>query len=247
MDSWVDILLPGAAILALFGVVGLVIQTIRLSRAIRRFEERSAVGGGSATEVSLRRLQELQARMGGRALHVDGESGGLLGRRFVVVAAIVLVLALAAAGGWYFVLRNDGGGASTAASPEPPAATTTKVATPPSPAAATGRVPAHPPPLDNKAAYTVAVLNASGVAGAAGNKVAPRVSLAGYILGPVGNAQIQDPSTSVVMWPKGRRNVAWNVAKDLSITKATPLDGVSTQGIEDVDAVVIVGLDLAQG
>jgi hypothetical protein len=159
----------------------------------------------------------------------------------------VLVLALAAAGGWYFVLRDDGGGASTAASPEPPAATTTKVATPPSPAAATGRVPAHPPPLDNKAAYTVAVLNASGVAGAAGNKVAPRVTLAGYILGPVGNAQIQDPSTSVVMWPKGRKNVAWNVAKDLSITKATPLDGVSTQGIEDVDAVVIVGLDLAQG
>jgi hypothetical protein len=252
MDSWVDILLPGAAVLALFGVVGLVIQVIRLGRALRRFEERSALGGGSATDVSLRRLQELQARIGGKTLPPEGRPvrpeppGG--SRRAIAVGATVLLVGALGAGGWYFFVRDDGG-SSTAASPQPAAGTTTsKTPPPPGPnAVATGKVPANPKPLESKASYTVAVLNASGVAGAAGNIVGPKVTLAGYILGPLANTQLQDPSRSVVMWPKGKRNVAWNVANDLNIDLATPLDGISTQGLEDVDAIVVVGLDLAQG
>jgi hypothetical protein len=251
MDSWVDILLPGAAVLALFGVVGLVIQVIRLGRALRRFEERSALGGGSATDVSLRRLQELQARMSGRSLPAEAghsaEGDGPGRRRLGVVIAAIAALALAGGGGWYFFVRDDGGTPATAETP-PPATTTTTAASPAAPnAVATGKVPANPKPLENKASYTVAVLNASGVAGAAGSIVGPKVTLAGYILGPVANAQLQDPSKSVVMWPKGKRNVAWNVAKDLNIERATVLDGISSQGLEDVDAIVVVGLDLAQG
>lgn len=253
MDSWVDILLPGAAVLALFGVVGLVIQVIRLGRALRRFEERSALGGGSATDVSLRRLQELQARMGGKTPPPAGigrESGGGSGRRRVgAILAAVAGLAVVGVGGWYLFLRDDGGSSTTAASPPPAAGTTTSQTNPPSgpSTVSTGKVPANPKPLESKASYTVAVLNASGIAGAAGNIVGPKVTLAGYILGPLANTQLQDPSKSVVMWPKGKRNVAWNVANDLNIDIATPLDGISTQGLEDVDAIVVVGLDLAQG
>jgi len=250
MNSWVDILLPGAAVLALFGVVGLVIQVIRLGRALRRFEERSALGGGSATEVSLRRLQELQARIRGRTISDPAgpaREGSGRGRRAVAVVGVIAILVIAGGGGWYFFLRDGGRASDTAA---PPATTTTATGTSTSPGAPplpAGSVPANPKPLETKASYTVAVLNASGVAGAAGNIVGPKVTLAGYILGPVGNTQLSDPSTSVVMWAKGKRNVACNVANDLQITRATPLDGISSDGLEDVDAVVVVGLDLAQG
>lgn len=249
MDSWVDILLPGAAVLALFGVVGLVIQVIRLGRALRRFEERSALGGGSATDVSLRRLQELQARISGRTTADPVGPAGGRGRRAAAVVGVLAIAALAGGGGWYFLLRDDGTAADTA-SPPPPVSTTTTTGTSTSPGAPplpAGSVPPNPKPLVTKASYTVAVLNASGVSGAAGDIVGPKVTLAGYILGPVGNTQLQDPSTSVVMWPRGKRNVAWNVANDLQITRATPLDGISSDGLEDVDAVVVVGLDLAQG
>jgi LytR cell envelope-related transcriptional attenuator len=252
MDSWVDILLPGAAILALFGVVGLVIQVIRLGRALRRLEERSILGGGSATDVSLKRLQELQARMSGKEPPPDrpvrpGPGGG---RKAAPAVVAVVILGLLGGGGWYFFLRDDGGGSAIAESTtDSTTEGTTSTATPPPgpTAVAQGRVPANPKPLVNKASYTVAVLNASGVTGAARNVVAPKVTLAGYILGPVDDAQLQDPSKSVVMWAKGKRNIAWNVAKDLSIERATPLDGISADGLQDVDAVVVVGLDLAQG
>ena len=40
---------------------------------------------------------------------------------------------------------------------------------------------------------------------------------------------------------------AWNVAKDLGINKATPLDGgFSATGLGSVDVVVVVGTDLAR-
>ncbi|MEW6582928.1 MAG: LytR C-terminal domain-containing protein [Actinomycetota bacterium] len=247
--DWVDILVPGAAILALFGVVGLVIQSIRLGRAIRRVEEQAAAGGGSATEVPLRRLQELQARIEGRPLPgPSGEAGEGRDarRRLAVAAASILVVALAGAGVWYLFVRDDGAGTAEAGSRT--TATTTTTARPQRTAVPSDRVPATVPPLDNKAAYTVAVFNASGVTGAAANKVAPRVVAAGYAIGPVDNAQAQDPSKSVVMWAKGKKIAAWNVAKDLGVSKATPLDGgFSAQGLGSVDVVVIVGLDLAQG
>jgi LytR cell envelope-related transcriptional attenuator len=249
--DWVDILVPGAAILALFGVVALVIQSIRQGRAIRRVEERAAVGGGAATEVPMKRLMELQARIEGRkppaAAAGEPSAGPDVRRRVVIVVSSLLVLALAGGGAWYLFVRDDGGGSTAAAQGD--GATTTTAPVRPQPAAAvSGRVPASVPPIDNKAAYTVAVFNASGITGAAGQKIAPRVTQAGYNLGPVDNAQAQDPTKSVVMWAKGKRNVAWNVAKDLGIKKATPLDGgFSAQGLGSVDVVVVVGLDLARG
>jgi hypothetical protein len=41
--------------------------------------------------------------------------------------------------------------------------------------------------------------------------------------------------------------VAQNVAKDLGITSAPPLDGVAVDAIGDADVVVVVGKDAATG
>lgn len=236
--DWLDILVPGTALLALFGVVALTIQSIRLGRAVRRLEER---GGGrdQAVEVSLRRLRELQARGGrGAPAAVPGRP-----RRALAAGAVATVLLAAAAGVWYFALRDDGADAAAGTASRPAAPATRR---PPAPDRS-GRVPANPPPLDNKAAYTVAVYNASGVTGAARDKIAPKLTLAGYALGTIDNAQAQDPSRSVVMFAKGKRVVGWNVAKDLGIRKVTPLDGFDESQTGGADAVVIVGLDLARG
>ncbi|MEO2140307.1 MAG: LytR C-terminal domain-containing protein, partial [Thermoleophilia bacterium] len=108
-------------------------------------------------------------------------------------------------------------------------------------------VPDDPPAIQDRAAYTVAVLNASGVSGAARTTVAPKVETAGYRVGEVGDANAQDLATSVVMWRPGSQAVAQNVAKDLGITSAPPLDGVAADAIGDADVVVVVGKDAATG
>jgi len=44
----------------------------------------------------------------------------------------------------------------------------------------------------------------------------------------------------------GRKEVAWNVAKDLGITTAGPVDSLSKGRIGTADVVVIVGKDLSK-
>ncbi len=109
-----------------------------------------------------------------------------------------------------------------------------------------GVVPEDVPPVANKAAYTVAVLNASGVSGAAANRVAPRVQAAGYTLGVVDNATKQDLAVSHVEYVAGRQEVAWNLAKDLGITTAVPAGTLAEGRIGTADVAVIVGTDLAK-
>lgn len=247
--DWLDYIVPVAALLALFAVVGLLVQSIRHGRALRRLEQRVADGGGAAGEVGLGRIAALQSRartsqggaFGGSALRVAG-----------IVGAGVLVLAVAAGAGWYLFVRDDGDGATAAGRDRTTTTTarrpaTTRATTAPLPPDRRDRVPANPPPLDNKAAFTVTVLNASGVQGAAANKVVPMVVNAGYSIGVIDNAPRSDLKVSVVMWVDGQRRVAWNVAKDLGITRATTLDGIAADSLGETDAVVLVGLDLAQG
>ncbi len=52
---------------------------------------------------------------------------------------------------------------------------------------------------------------------------------------------------SVVMYAKGKKKVAWNVAKNLGVKRAPPLDGFTSAQTGDADVVVLVGLDLANG
>lgn len=108
-------------------------------------------------------------------------------------------------------------------------------------------MPPDPPAIHDDAAYTVAVLNASGVTGAAATTVAPKVEAAGYRVGDVADAASKNQPTSVVRWKPGQQAVAQNVARDLGITQAPPLDGIATSRIGTADVVVVVGNDLAAG
>ena len=164
----------------------------------------------------------------------DGDAASS-GRGLVAGAVAIVVLGLLAAGGWYIFIRDDGSGQSA------PAAQSTTATT----AADTGEIPEDVPPLANKAAYTVAVLNASNITGAAANKVAPRVQADGYTLGVVDNAAKQDITVSQVQYVKGRQEVGWNLAKDLGVTTAVEVDSLAKGRIGTADAVVIVGKDLA--
>lgn len=178
--------------------------------------------------------RDARAQQGRQAAQSTGAGGGGGGRGLVMGAVVIVVVALLGAGGWYVFIRDDGSGSQAAVQQ----GTTATVED-------TGEVPEDVPPLANKAAYTVAVLNASNVTGAAANKVAPMVQADGYTLGVVDNAAKQGLEASQVQYVKGRKEVAWNLAKDLGITTAVAVDSLAEGRIGTADAVVIVGKDLA--
>ena len=169
----------------------------------------------------------------------SGARSGSSGRGALTGIAVVLALAIIGVGGWWFFFRGGDSESTTAASTTQTTATTATTAD-------TGEIPEDIPPVANKAAYTVAVLNASNVTGAAANKVAPRVQADGYTLGVVDNATSQDVTQSEVQYVKGRKEVAWNVAKDLGITKAVAINTLAEGRIGTADVVVVVGTDLAK-
>ena len=196
----------------------------------------------TARQAAAAKAAEKEARRSrGRA----GEAGAddaddSAGRGLVLGAIAIVVIGLLGAGGWYLFIRDDGSaGTPTTAQSTTQASTGTTTTD-------SGIVPEDVPPLANKAAYTVAVLNASNVTGAAANKVAPRVQADGYTLGVVDNASEQGLTESQVQYVKGRKEVGWNLAKDLGITRAVEVDSLAQGRIGTADAVVIVGTDLAK-
>jgi hypothetical protein len=240
--EWVDLVAPSAAILSLFGVVALVVVAIRQGRHIRRLEERLSRTGDAAVEAPLQRIAELQARatVSEGASPAPGREGQL--RTLGIVAVLALVLATGIGGVWYLFLRDDGGGTPTAQAGGSTTAAQTAV-NPPEPVDTT-LVPDEVPPVDDRTLYTVAVFNASGIQGAAGEVVAPQLEREGWITGTIANA----PSTrqeSVVMFTGGKRRVAWNVAEELGIERTPPIDGLTAEEIGNADVVVLVGLDIA--
>lgn len=273
MDS-LDIIILAAAGVGLVAFVVLAVLVIRQGRVLRDLEERIGPPVPPAAAPSLERVRAVragavaagpaagpgrapsrpptarqaeaaraEARRSGRpeaagakapVAAVTGGGEGPTGRGLVVGAIVLVIVGMLGAGGWYFFLRDD---AATPSAPVAQSATST--------AADSGEVPDDVPPLANKAAYTVAVLNASGVTGAAANKVAPRVQADGYTLGVVDNATRQDVAGSQVQYVKGRREVGWNLAKDLGVDTAVQVSGLAKGRIGTADAVIIVGKDLA--
>lgn len=243
--EWLDLVAPSAAILALFGVVGLVVHAIRQSRAIRRLEERLAQAGGAAEEAPLQRIAELQARHrvssgtppAERSLRTAG-----------AIAAVAVVLVAAIGGVWFLFLRDDGGADATA---QEPAAATTRAGTaanPPQPVDRT-LVPDDVPPLADKTQYSVAVFNASGVTGAAAERANYLRNVEGYQVPVIDDAPdgTTDLRESVVMWTRGNRRVAQNVAQDLGIDRAPPVDGLTDEQLGGAEVAVLIGLDIANG
>lgn len=262
------LLVPVAAVVALFGVIALAVRAFFIGRTLRRIEERLAQGGGSAADASLERVRQLQTR-------AAVSTGTASSARAVTLALMTLVaVAIVAGGGW--LLFGRGGDPAT----EPPAAQAgqnggsengdsapaedgdqgqgedDEPTLPdaegdgdgPEPATPGGGDIANPPPLTDKGQYTVAIYNATNVDGAAGTITLPRVLFFGYSEGPIGDSPDgrKDLERSVVMWPEGKRDVALNVASDLGISLVSPLDGAFTEDqVGSADAIVFVGLDLA--
>jgi len=196
----------------------------------------------TARQAAAAKAAEKEARRSrGRADEAGaGDADDSAGRGLVLGAVAIVVIGLLGAGGWYLFIRDDGSGGS------PTTAQSTTQASTGTTTTDSGIVPEDVPPLANKAAYTVAVLNASNVTGAAANKVAPRVQADGYTLGVVDNASKQGLTESQVQYVKGRKEVGWNLAKDLGITRAVEVDSLAQGRIGTADAVVIVGTDLAK-
>lgn len=196
----------------------------------------------TARQAAAAKAAEKEARRSrGRAEEAGaGDADDAAGRGLVLGAIAIVVIGLLGAGGWYLFIRDDGSGGS------PTTAQSTTQASTGTTTTDSGIVPEDVPPLANKAAYTVAVLNASNVTGAAANKVAPRVQADGYTLGVVDNASKQGLTESQVQYVKGRKEVGWNLAKDLGITRAVEVDSLAQGRIGTADAVVIVGTDLAK-
>ncbi len=242
--EWLDLVVPSVAILALFGVIGLIVIAIRQGRAIRRLEDRLARTGDAAVEAPLQRIADLQARhttsTGSPDLRGPLRTGAIVGVAALVVVALV-------GGIWYLFARDDGG--SAAAESGRPATTQQQTqAAPAAPPPDQALVPDEVPQID-KSAHTVAVFNASGIDGVAGDIVAPALENEGYQVPLVANPPDGDTDRqrSVVMYTSGNRKAAQNVAHDLGVTRAPPLDGYTDEQVGDADVVVLVGLDIANG
>jgi LytR cell envelope-related transcriptional attenuator len=242
--DWLELVGPSAAILALFAVVGLVVQSIRHGRAIRRLEDRVAQAGSAAVEAPLERIQQLQTR----AAVSSGEGRrlppGALRKALLSLGVVALVVA-AGLGGWFALSRGgDDGGAA-----EGPTATLEEDAGQPTVPADPGTVPDEPAPVANPSQFQVAVFNGSGVSGAAGDVVAPRLSSEGWqvpdaliVNEPNGRT---DVAATLVQWNQGARDAAVAVAQDLGVDDASPLDGYTDEQIGGADVLVVVGQDLA--
>lgn len=218
--------------------IGLGMIVWRRQTLIKALDARATAGVGMSAPVATDRSMALRGRTTTSQGDLPRPAGS--GSRAGLITAFVAVLLIGGFAGWWFVIRDHGGSATTTAAQSQAA----NGPLGPDPATA---VPEDPPAIQDKAAYTVAVLNASGVTGAAGSTVGPKVETAGYRLGEVGDAADQDVTTSSVMWSPGKQAVAQNVAKDLGITQAPPLDGISKSKIGTADVVVVVGKDLAAG
>jgi hypothetical protein len=232
--DWLELVTPSLAILALFAAAALVVQSVRHGRAIRRVEDRlSESGGSAASQAALDRIAALQSRASLSQGNLPQPRERSV-RKGAVGGVSVAVLALIGVGTWARFFRGgDGHGTTRPSRPS-------SVATP-----TNNSVPAVPPPLANKADYTVAVLNGSGVEGLAKNTIAPLVQASGYQIGVIDNASSSDIAKSWVMYAPGQKAVAQNVAHDIGVTRVTPIDGATAPNIGNSDAVVIVGKDLA--
>lgn len=240
-SDWVMISATIVMFVSLLGALGLLLIAWRRQAAIRGLEARQQSGLGMSSPVATDRVQALAGRQGISEGGVAIPSSSGNGAAIAVVAGVVVLLAAGGFAAWWFGVR-DGGSSATAGAPQ-----IGKPANSPLGGDPDARVPDDPPPIQDRAAYTVAVLNASGVTGAARQVVAPKVETAGYRVGEVGDANDQQLAASVVMWPEGKQAVAQNVAKDLGIALAPPLDGVAADAIGEADAVVVVGKDQASG
>ena len=253
--SWLNLLTPSAAVVAIFLAIALVVQSFRHGRAIRRLEQQIASAGLAAYDPTVDRLKALSGLSAEAS--VGARSRRLATRRNLLAAAVVVGVLIIAGGAWA-LLRHQG---STSSSTTSTAKTTThpaKTTTRPTTSTATGTTTtpavtascATATPITAPSAVTVSLYNGSGVTGAAGKIVSPKLSALGYAIGTVANAPngLTTTTTSKVEYVgKADLNAACSVATALGVspTQVAPLTLLTPAQASGSGVVVLIGRDIA--
>ena len=160
--EWLDLVVPSAAILALFAAVGLVHRGHPAGACDpARSRSGSPAPATPPWTAPLQRIAELQAR---QACPGRGAPAGARARcaPSASIALVALVLRRRrSAGVWYLFVRGDGSAGATADAGPGHARAQRSAPRPPAPKPVDSTlVPADVPPLVDKGQYTVAVFNA---------------------------------------------------------------------------------------
>ena len=244
--SWLNLLTPSAAIIAIFLAVALVVQSIRHGRQIRRIEQQINAAGIASYDPTLDRLKELS----GLSERPDPTSRTRTGqgRRPLIIAGIVLAAIIVV--GIIWALVGGGGSSSRSSASTGGAKTQTRAANATTHTATTAAsLCANVAPVANPAAVKVSVYNGSGVAGAARNIVGPKITGVGYTLGTVGNAPgaTVSAASSIQYVTKTDVPAACSIATALSVapTHISALSVITPAQAGTSGVVVVVGKDIA--
>ncbi len=257
--SWLNLLTPTAAVLAVFLAAAALLQSIRNSRALRSIHDRLADAGFAAKEVEVAALKKIgdvptataaaAASSGEDRPQREPRPKSSPLRTSWIVGAIIIVGLIAV--GWILFGGNSSSSGSTAAAPATNTTTTPGLGTGTTPPTHPVVVTAcsHVTPVASPSSVTVSVYNGSGVAGAAGQIVSPKLSSVGYAIGVIANAQETQPlTTTAIQYAKARdANAACNVAAVLGVKGShvvlmTPAQRTQA-GTSNV--AVLVGTDIA--
>ena len=246
----------------MFLAAAALLQSIRNSRALRSIQDRLADAGFAAKEVEVAALkkigdapiaatvvvetaQEEQPRQQPRPKDPPLRTSW-------IVAAIIIVGLIAI--GWILF-----GGSSSSSSSAAVSGATSTMNTTTTAGLGTSTTPvthpvvvtacSHVTPLASPSSVTVSVYNGSGVTGAAGQIVSPKLSTVGYAIGVIANAQETQPlTTTTIQYAKASdANAACNVAAILGVKGShvvlmTPAQRTQA-GTSNV--AVLVGTDVA--
>ncbi len=253
--SWLNLLTPSAAVLAIFLAIALVVQSFRHGRAIRRLQQQIASAGLAAYDPTLDRLKALSGLSNEAA--VGGRSRRIATRRNLIGAAVVVGVLILAGGGWA-LLRHDGSPSPSTTSSTKTTTHPAKATTPPTTSTATNTATtpavtascATATPITDPSSVTVSLYNGSGVNGAAGKVIGPKLSALGYAIGTVANAPngLTSASTSTVEYVgKADLNAACSVATALGVsaTQVAPLTLLTPAAASGSGVVVLIGRDIA--
>lgn len=254
--SWLNLLTPSAAIIAIFLALALVIQSFRHGRQIRRLEQQIASAGLSAYDPSLERLKTLSGLSETTPAPDTAPRAPIASRRTQIIVAVVVGALIVAGLAWVVVSRNNSSSNASASAksttrPTTTTHTATKTGTTTTKPASTSPC-ANATPVSSPSATTVSVYNGSGVVGAAGKVVGPKLSSVGYALGTIGNAPTGMASvavTSIQYVTKANLGAACSVATALGVASAhvAPLTLIPASTAGNAGVVVLVGKDIASG
>jgi hypothetical protein len=257
--SWLNLLTPSAAILALFLGIALVIQSIRHGRQIKRIEQQISTAGLASYDPTIDRLKELSGLSEQRGSTAPATAavararrtpGTPRDRRPLIIAGIVIAVLVVAGIAWALLARSGSSSAASTtthaqthtASSTHPATTTTPTSTQAS------SVCSGVAPFGSPSSVTVTVLNGSGIAGAARDVVSPKLSGVGFNIGAVSNAPTTgNPTTSIQYVAKADIPAACSIATTLGVPQAnvTALTVIPTAQAGTSGVVVVVGKDTA--